>query len=64
MENNEVLVEISARHVHLSQKDLETLFGAGYELTKKKTFLSPVSMPARKELRLSVQRESFREWPF
>ena len=41
MENNEVLVEISARHVHLSQKDLETLFGAGYELTKKKDLSQP-----------------------
>lgn len=41
MENNEVLVEISARHVHLSQKDLETLFGTGYELTKKKDLSQP-----------------------
>ena len=31
-----VLVEISARHVHVSQADLETLFGKGYELTNKK----------------------------
>ena len=29
---NQVVVEISARHVHLSQEDLETLFGKGYEL--------------------------------
>ncbi|MBU1993060.1 propanediol utilization protein, partial [Patescibacteria group bacterium] len=29
-------VEVSARHVHLSQKDLETLFGKGYCLTRKK----------------------------
>ncbi|MFA5878196.1 MAG: phosphate propanoyltransferase [Candidatus Staskawiczbacteria bacterium] len=25
-------VEVSARHVHLSQKDIEVLFGVGYEL--------------------------------
>ena len=30
-----VQVEVSARHVHLSQKDLETLFGAGATLTPK-----------------------------
>lgn len=35
------IVETSARHVHLSQSDLETLFGAGYELTKKKDLSQP-----------------------
>ena len=30
-----ILVETSARHVHLSQADLETLFGKGYVLTNK-----------------------------
>ena len=36
-----VLVEISARHVHVSQKTLETLFGEGYELTVKKMLSQP-----------------------
>ena len=36
-----VLVETSARHVHVSKEDLETLFGAGYELTKKKDLSQP-----------------------
>ena len=36
-----IMVETSARHVHLSQADLETLFGAGYELTKKKDLSQP-----------------------
>ena len=31
-----VLVETSARHVHLSAADIETLFGAGATLTEKK----------------------------
>ena len=30
------IVETSARHVHVTQEDLEVLFGKGYELTKKK----------------------------
>ncbi len=37
----EVLVETSARHIHLSKEALETLFGAGYELTKKKDLSQP-----------------------
>ncbi len=36
-----VLVEISARHVHVSKEDLETLFGKGYELTRKKDLSQP-----------------------
>ncbi len=31
-----IKVGVSARHVHLSQNDLETLFGKGHELTPKK----------------------------
>ncbi len=37
----EVLVETSARHVHITQEVLETLFGKGYELTKKKDLSQP-----------------------
>ena len=36
-----VLVEISARHVHVSRKDLDILFGEGYELTNKKDLSQP-----------------------
>ena len=39
--SNQVLVETSARHLHLSQKDLETLFGEGYQLTSKKALSQP-----------------------
>lgn len=39
--SEKVLVEISARHVHLSQEHLEVLFGAGHELTKKKDLSQP-----------------------
>ncbi len=37
----EVLVETSARHMHVTQEVLEILFGAGYELTKKKDLSQP-----------------------
>ena len=36
-----ILVETSARHAHLSQADLETLFGKGATLTKKKDLSQP-----------------------
>ena len=36
-----VLVETSARHLHVTQQDLETLFGAGHQLTPKKDLSQP-----------------------
>ena len=38
---SKVLVEISARHVHVTQETLEILFGKGAELTKKKDLSQP-----------------------
>ena len=38
---NEILIETSARHVHVTKETLEILFGAGYELTKKKDLSQP-----------------------
>ena len=35
------MIETSARHVHVSQKDLEVLFGEGYELTPVKDLSQP-----------------------
>jgi len=37
----EVLVETSARHIHLSREAVDILFGQGYELTKKKDLSQP-----------------------
>src|SRR5699024_11718988 len=34
-----VPIGVSARHVHLTQEDLEILFGPGYQLTKKKELM-------------------------
>lgn len=39
--DNQVLVETSARHVHVTVEDLETLFGKGYTLTRKKDLSQP-----------------------
>ena len=37
----EVIVETSARHIHLSREAVDVLFGTGYELTKKKDLSQP-----------------------
>ena len=37
----EVLVETSARHIHLTQEHLDTLFGKDYQLTPKKDLSQP-----------------------
>ena len=44
----EILVEASARHVHLTEKDIEILFGKGYKLTPVKK-LTQVGQFACKE---------------
>ncbi len=36
-----VLIETSARHVHVTREHLDILFGEGYELTKKKDLSQP-----------------------
>ena len=37
----QVLVETSARHIHLSREAVDALFGEGYELTNKKDLSQP-----------------------
>ena len=45
---DKIPIGVSNRHIHLSQKDLDTLFGSGYSLTKLKG-LSQVGQYACKE---------------
>ncbi|NMA87299.1 MAG: phosphate propanoyltransferase [Tissierellia bacterium] len=47
-DSHRIPVGISNRHIHLSQKDLDTLFGSGYSLTKLKE-LSQIGQYACKE---------------
>lgn len=39
--SNKVVVETSARHVHLTAEQVETLFGKGHKLTVKKMLSQP-----------------------
>ncbi|HRY77630.1 MAG TPA: phosphate propanoyltransferase [Candidatus Izemoplasmatales bacterium] len=45
-----VLVEVSARHVHLSSADLATLFGEGHALTVKKMLSQPGQYAAEEKV--------------
>lgn len=49
-----VPIEVSARHIHLSQKDLEALFGKGYQLKKLKQLTQPCDFAAEEKLSIKV----------
>lgn len=55
----EVLVETSARHVHVTTEVLETLFGAGYELTKKKDLSQPGQFASEERVQVIGSKGSF-----
>ena len=51
--NKKVLVEVSARHCHLSQTDLEKLFGQGYQLKKFKQLSQPSDFAAEEKVSIA-----------
>jgi len=48
----DIPVGVSARHIHLTQEDLDTLFGPGYELTKLKDLSQPGQFACKEQLTL------------
>jgi len=54
-----VPVEVSARHLHLSQKDLEALFGEGYGLTKIKQLSQPSDFACKETVDIKVGSKKF-----
>lgn len=46
----EVKIGLSNKHVHLSQKDLDVLFGAGHELTPTKALVQPGQFAAEEKV--------------
>lgn len=49
-----VLIEVSARHIHLSKKDVEALFGAGYQLRKMRDLTQPSDFAAQETLAIKA----------
>ena len=48
----EILVETSARHVHVTQETLEVLFGEGYQLTVKKMLSQPGQFASNEKVKV------------
>ena len=53
-----VIIETSARHLQLSRKDLDTLFGAGYQLTPKKDLSQPGQFACNEKVKVEGPKGS------
>lgn len=53
------IVETSARHVHLSRKDLDTLFGEGFELSVKKELSQPGQFVTNEKVAVVGSKKDF-----
>ena len=52
-----VIIEVSAMHIHLCQKDLELLFGKGYKLKKLRDLSQPGDFAAKEILEVKANSE-------
>jgi putative phosphotransacetylase len=53
-------VEVSARHIHISLKDLESLFGENYKLTKLRNLTQPSDFAAKETLDVEVNGKTIK----
>jgi len=54
-----VPVEVSARHVHLTQEAVEKLFGKGHKLTKKRDLSQPGEFLAEERVKIVTNKGEF-----
>ena len=57
--NRPVLIETSARHIHVSRRVLDILFGEGYELTNKKDLSQPGQFACEERVQVIGPKGSF-----
>ncbi len=55
---NKILVETSARHVHLTEEHIAILFGAGHAMTKKKDLSQPGQYACEERVELVGPKKS------
>ncbi len=56
-----VIVEVSAKHLHISKKDLEKLFGKNYKLTNIKDISQPGQFACKETLEVIGNRNSYKK---
>ncbi|MGG7079286.1 phosphate propanoyltransferase [Clostridium sardiniense] len=61
LEKYKIPIGVSNRHVHVSQADLEVLFGKGYVLTKKSDLKQPGQFAANETVTIRGQKGEFKK---
>ncbi len=56
---NTVIIETSARHIHLTREHIDILFGEGYQLTKKKDLSQPGQFACAEKVRVEGPKGAF-----
>jgi len=54
-----ISIEVSARHIHLSQRDLDKLFGLGYQLKREKQLSQPCDFACKETVEVEFGSKKF-----